>query len=248
VNPGAKLPAYKMVPPPAGGFWRVTAWREPFAPAPPPPPIGTPDANEDDAGRFDAADGSFKTLYCASKPEGAIGEKLGDFALNPAAAVRVDAFLEGEPDPEFADDELTARLSAADVQGFRWLLAHARAGHGRDLIDLWHPQTAVALFPRISGLLRQFSLRLDRRALLDERRGFTRRLATHIRRTVTLRDGEPAAAGIRFESRLPPGWECWALWEPLPLDVTAPPTSQRVGIDTPALRLAAEQLGVVLGE
>lgn len=86
---------------------------------------------------------------------------------------------------------------------------------------------------------------LDIRALADERRPFTRRLGAILRRAATTDAGELRASGLRYDSRLPPRWECWALWEPLPLDADAVEV-QRIDIETPALRAAAELLGVVL--
>jgi hypothetical protein len=109
-----------MVAPPPDRFWRVTDWHDPFDPPPPPPPVGAPDAGEDPAGRYDAPDGSFRTLYCCTEPEGALGEKLGDFALNPEAARDIEEFFYDAPDAEHADDDLTVRLEAADVDGFNW--------------------------------------------------------------------------------------------------------------------------------
>jgi hypothetical protein len=95
-------------------------------------------------------------------------------------------------------------------------------------------------------LLVAFGLKVfDVGALTDQRRGFTRRLGALVRAAATTESGQLRAAGLRYESRLLPRWECWALWEPLPLDSEAA-TIQRVEIDTPALRTAAELLGVVL--
>jgi hypothetical protein len=59
--------------------------------------------------------------------------------------------------------------------------------------------------------------------------------------------GELLAAGLRFTSRLPPAWECWALWEPLGLDAENAEL-ERVTIDPPQLRTAAAMLGVVLAQ
>lgn len=88
--------------------------------------------------------------------------------------------------------------------------------------------------------------RFDRRTLLDERRYVTRTLAGLYPRDATdPATGELLAAGLRFTSRLPPAWECWALWEPLPLDVGAADIED-VTIDKPELRAAAAMLGVVL--
>jgi hypothetical protein len=185
-------------------------------------------------------------LYCATEAEGALGEKLAAFMPNVAAVRRIEAFLEEEPDPAYGEDYLDVGLDADDVESFRWLLAHAPANPAARFIDVWHPLTVVALFPRAASLLAAFGLKvLDRRALADERRGFTRRLGGLMRGDATAEDGELRAAGLRYESRLAAGWECWALWEPLPLDAEEASVEQ-VSIDTPALRRAAELLGVVL--
>jgi hypothetical protein len=243
VQPRTGFPGYRLVGPPDGGFWRATSHHEPFDPPPPPPAVG---AVDDDSGRWDAPTGEYKVLYCATDPEGALGEKLADFMPNVAAILRVEAFLEDEPDPEVAEDYLEAGLDATDIDSFAWLLAHAPADPAGQFIDVWHPATAVALLPRAAYLLRKFRLSaLDRRALADERRGFTRRLGALIRDDALGGDGELRAAGLRYESRLPPAWECWALWEPLALDAEEARV-ERVGIDTPALRRAAQLLGVAL--
>lgn len=185
-------------------------------------------------------------LYCATEPEGAIGEKLSAFMPNVSTVLRIESFLAEEPDPGYGDDYLEVGLDADDVESFAWLLAHAPATPAARFIDVWHPLTVLALFPRAASLLAAFGLKvLDRRALADERRGFTRRLGGLMRGDATAENGELRAAGLRYESRLAPGWECWALWEPLPLDIDQA-NVERVGIDTPALRRAAELLGVVL--
>jgi hypothetical protein len=114
-------------------------------------------------------------------------------------------------------------------------------------IDIWHWRTPLAAVPLLGQLLREFDLKLDRRAVLDERRGFTRRLAGLLRGAATPNGERPTADGLRFESRLPPGWECWALWEPVPIDPRTVDVD-RVAIDTPALRNAAAMLAVALAE
>jgi hypothetical protein len=88
--------------------------------------------------------------------------------------------------------------------------------------------------------------RFDRRSPLDERRYVTRTLAGLYRHDATdPLTGELLAAGLRFTSRLPPARECWALWEPLPLDASHA-VIERVTIDTPQLRTAAAMLVVVI--
>jgi hypothetical protein len=238
--------AVRVVSPPAGGFWRVAAWSDPFEPPPPPPAIGEGNPAEDDSGRWDDPDGIFETLYCATEPEGALGEKLGHFAFNPAVVLRIEAFLEGEPDEEYQDDALASGLREEEVEAFEWRLAHAPSMRGPTLIDAWSARTLVAVLPVAAPLLARFGLRaLDRRALLDERRNFTRGLAGLLREMATDNGGELLASGLRYESRLPPAWECWALWMPPPLDADDADIEE-VTIHTPALRNAASQLGVPL--
>ena len=236
---------YVMVRPPSSGFWRVSSWHEPLEPPPPPPPLGG-DPKDDDGHRYDDPEGRFRTLYCATEPEGALGECLGAFAYNAAAARRIETFLLSEPDAGY-DEEYQHPLNEDDIDGFRWRLAHAPAEPEARLIDIEHPRTYLAAAPKALGALFRYGIkRLDRHTLLDERRYVTRTMAGVYRSdAVDPVTGELRASGLRFGSRLPPGWECWALWEPLPLDVTAAETKD-VTIHTPALRRAASLLGVAL--
>ena len=131
------------------------------------------------------------------------------------------------------------------MESFNWKLAHAPARLDVEFIavDDWRTYNAVA--PKaIRALLRYGIERFDRRTLLDERRYVTRTLAGLYRADATdPSTGDLLAAGLRFTSRLPPAWECWALWEPLPLD-EARADIERVTIDAPPLRTAAAMLGV----
>jgi hypothetical protein len=236
---------FATVTPPSDGFWRVSSWRDPFDPPPPAPPLGT-DPQDDDGHRYDDPEGQWKTLYCATTPEGALGECLGDFKFHAPAVVRIEAFLEGEPDHAF-DEEYFRPLTADDVESFRWRLAHAPSASSSVLIDVEHWRTHAAIArDGLAALLRYGVRRLDRSTLLDPRRYITRTLAGVYRREATdLATGELRAAGLRFTSRLPPAWECWALWEPLPLD-PYDAVVEDVTIETPQLRTAASMLGIPL--
>lgn len=191
---------YATVSPPPGGFWRVSAWHAPLDLPPPAPPLGT-ESKDDDGHRYDDPEGRWRTLYCATNAEGALGECLGDFRLNTAAVARIEGYLESEPDQDF-DEDYFRPLTADDVAGFDWKLAHA-------------PTTPRATFIDVDDW-----------------------------RTYPL-SGELRAAGLRFTSRLPPAWECWALWEPLPLEA-ANAEIEAVTIDTPQLRTAAAMLGIAI--
>lgn len=204
---------------------------------------GSPPA-EDDGHRFDDPAGVFRTLYCATDAEGAIGECLGEFAFNAAAARRIEAFLESTPDVD-RDEGYQRSLGREDVEAFEWKLGHAPARPAR-LIAIDHWRTYFAAAPRaLPALARHGIKRFDRHTLLDERRHVTRTMAGVYRADATAASGELRASGLRFTSRLPPAWECWALWEPLPLRA-ADARTEVVTIDAPALRSAAAMLGVSL--
>ena len=111
--------------------------------------VGEVSAADYIAGRWDSPDGTFRTLYCATEAEGALGEKLGDFALKPTAVRRIEAFLESEPDEEYVGDTLAVRLDAEDIESFGWQLACAPAAEQGSAIDITHPRTFVAVFPEL---------------------------------------------------------------------------------------------------
>jgi RES domain len=235
---------YVTVPPPGDGFWRVSSWPQVFDPPQPPPPLGSSSEEEDDGHRYDDPDGRFRTLYCATEPEGALGECLGDFVLSTAAVVHIEAFLRSEPEPGF-DEDYHHPLRADDIKAFGWKLGHAPARDAR-LIDVDHWRTYLAAAPHALPALGRYGInRFDRRMLLDERRYITRTLGGIYRADAADEYGELLASGLRFTSRLPPSWECWALWEPVPLEETAAQIED-VTFNTPALRTAADMLGVAL--
>lgn len=214
--PGLGFAGYATVSAPVDGFWRVSDWSNPFDPPRPAPPLGA-DPREDDGHRYDDPDGQFRTLYCATEPEGALGECLGDFAYSASAARRIEQFLLSEPD-DGHDEEYQRPLTAEDIERFQWKLAHAPADMRARMLDVEHLRSYLAAAPKaIPALLRYGIKRFDRYTLLDERRYVTRTMAGIYRADATdPGTGGLLAAGLRFTSRLPPAWECWALWEPLP--------------------------------
>jgi hypothetical protein len=241
-RPAFGFSGYATVSPPLGGFWRVSAWHSPLDPPPPAPPLGT-EPKDDDGHRYDDPHGLWRTLYCATDAEGALGECLGDFCPNTRAVARIEAYLESEPDDDL-DEDYFRPLTAHDVAGFDWKLAHAPAAPAVFInVDDW--RTYVAVTPKALPALIGYGIkRFDRSTLLDERRYVTRTLAGLYREQATdPLNRDLHAAGLRFTSRLPPAWECWALWEPLPLD-TSSAEIEAVTIETPQLRIAAAKLGI----
>src|SRR5262249_22737756 len=112
--------SFSLVGLPAGGIWRGSDWEGP--PHPPPPPGPAPDPawdtkpGSDAARRWDDPAGEFKTLYCATQAEGALGEKLGSFALRPSVVREIESFFLEDPDEEFLEDDLAGGLDRQDIE------------------------------------------------------------------------------------------------------------------------------------
>jgi hypothetical protein len=68
----------------------VSSWHEPFAPPPPAPPLGA-NPRDDDGHRFDDSHGRFRTLYCATSADGALGECWALWEPLPIIASDVDS-------------------------------------------------------------------------------------------------------------------------------------------------------------
>jgi RES domain len=239
------LNAFELAPLPPGGIFRLSEWSAPLDPPPPPAPLGAIDPEYDSSGRWDAPEEEFSTLYCATEAEGCFGEKLGPFIPRPEAVLEIEEFLEGEPDEEPGDDDLTSGLNRTDISMIGWKLAWAPSDPEGRAFDVTATRTWVSLLPSIASILRAVGLPLNRAALKSSRRGVTRRIAGKLYEASRGDDGGLRASGIRYESRRPPAWECWALWEPLPLNI-ADATVEEVTINHPALRSAAAKLGVPL--
>jgi hypothetical protein len=85
---------------------------------------------------------------------------------------------------------------------------------------------------------------VDRGVVFSPDRRLTRPIARHcwtLAQTADHRDW----AGLRYESRLRAGWECWALWEPNPIRLH----SSRIRAVTRTdrdLHVAAGELGVTI--
>jgi hypothetical protein len=194
--PAFGFEGYVTVPPPPGGFWRVSGWDMPLDPPEPAPPLGA-DLKADDGHRYDDPDGLFKTLYCATEAEGALGECLGDFVYSAATAQRIEAFLFSEPDADF-DEDYQRALREEDIEAFRWRLVHAPADLGARLIAVDDWRTYLAAAPRIVPALARYGVkRFDRQTLLDERRYGTRTLAGIWRADAT--DSETFRTATRAE-------------------------------------------------
>lgn len=211
-----------LVPPPAGGVYRIARGPEsPFSF----PDWGRVGTDGTFGNRFDDPSGRdgrshdhhFRPLYCATHLAAAFGETMARFRVDPtlrAALARInddeplDAALLGAVDPDYPDH---GRLDAT------WLLRR-RIGHAivpSDLpfADVGHVSTIQYLNDFFADDLRAFGLAdLDVSALTSRHRPLTQRVARHLY-DMTDPAGNPLVAGIRYISRFGTNWECWAIFE-----------------------------------
>ena len=195
--------SFALVELPLGGVWRVSDWEDPLDPPAPPAPAWETPPGTDAARRWDDPAGEFRTLYCASEAEGALGEKVSNFALRPNVVREVEAFLREDPDEEFLDDDLAGGLDARDIANLDWKLAWAPVDGEAQVIDIAAPRTMIAALSGVRRLMRGYGIpSFDRAALLSTKRGFTRRIAGYLREEAT--DGKRLFAGRWLALREPP--------------------------------------------
>jgi len=217
-------------------------WRAPWSPLPELEDIVR------EGNRWDAPDGSWKTLYLADSALVAFAETIAwarpcqglaqrildetdeeppdpdhDFPLIDGGHLPRDFF---EPDPPPHDQRAlgTCRLESAPL-----------------FIDVSHPDSHHELNLVLAAELAKLGIdRIDRGVVMQQDRRVTRPIAAHL-----FTNHRAQAVGIRFESRfVPDGW-CYAAWENastflLPDDV------EPITRDHPDLREAAALLHIEL--
>lgn len=237
------MPRSRVVAAPPSGVYRVAKGPEPFRFQPPRSALPLLDEPVLDGNRWDDPLGEFATLYCASTAVAAFGETIARYREVPGLLDRIDAFLGGEPDGEY-DFPLEPGRVPDDYFADRYL-GHVAIDPGVRFVDVDHPDTHLALSGPLRQLLRRHRLRgIDRGVVFSPDRRLTRPIARHcwtLAQTPDHRDW----AGLRYESRLSPDWECWALWEPSPVRLHSADV-HAVTRANPDLRAAAAQLAVRL--
>lgn len=233
----------RLVPPPDGGVFRVGRALDPFVFRPPRDALPVQAQPVLGGNRWDDPLGQFASLYCATTSEAAFGETIATFRERDGLVDRISAYLNDDPDAEY-EFELTPGRVPPDYVADRYL---ARADVDPDVrfVDVDHPHTHAAAAPALRRLLRDRGLRVvDRGVVFHADRRITRPIARHFWVLAHSPDHR-GWAGLRYESRLFSGWECWSLWEPSPL---RPHTFEVHPItrSDPALRAAADRLRLTL--
>lgn len=237
------MPNSRVVPAPESGIYRVAKGLDPFRFLPPRSPLPEQDEPVLDGNRWDDSLGEFAALYCASSAVAAFAETIARYREVPGLLDRIDAFLSGEPDSDYDFDLEPARVPD-DYFADRYL-GHVAIDPAVRFVDVDHPDTHASLAGPLRPLLRRHRLRvIDRGVVFSPDRRLTRPIARHcwtLARTPDHRDW----AGLRYESRLRAGWECWAVWEPSPIRLHSSHVRAvtRANVD---LCAAAEALGLIL--
>lgn len=182
--------------------------------------------------------GLFRVVYCASSRVGAFGETIARFRKS----IRLLSHLREIEDDEPLDRELTGGLLPEEWRLNRRIGA-SRLDESLHFADLADPRAATLLRREMSPLLTELGLDdFDFSDLMGRDRRVTQNAARCVYEA-TDEANAPVFDGIRYVSRLNPGWELWAVFaarmvhEPEDL-------YQRISRDDSDLRNAAEVLDI----
>lgn len=182
--------------------------------------------------------GLFRVLYCSSSRAGAFGETIARFRKSLSLLSGVGQIDDDEP----PDPDLEGGLLPEEWRLNRRIGSSHLAGTLR-FADLEAPQAATVLRREMAPLLAELGLDdLD----FSDLTGRTRQVTQYAARCIyqaTDETGEPSFDGIRYASRLNPGWELWAIFADRM--VHAPEELyQTISREDPDLREAADILDI----
>jgi hypothetical protein len=192
------------VAPPVDGLWRVARGDNPLA-----VPVGGGGAPSR-ANRFDPLMMSYGVLYFGTDLETCFGETLARFR----PSLKMLALVEDEWQ---ALGFMAVGSVAADWRQRRTVV-HVRLARDLVFVDVESPVTH-------QFLRRELALGLSSIGLSDldvsTVRGPDRRVTQMISEWAYMASSgeEPSYGGVRYESRIRSGWECWALFEDEELEI-----------------------------
>jgi hypothetical protein len=195
-----------------------------------------------DGYRWDAPQADFATLYFGGSALASFVETLAYYRPDAAFIARLHAMTsDDEPDDEYDFDLGSGRIPASF---FERALGRARLDGDQQFVDVDHPHTHAQLTEDLHDLLTAHGHReFDRGVMMTQNRNVTRTIAGHLYGVAGSADAN--ICGIRYESRVCSGLECWAVWEHCSdqlVDREVDPLTPNV----PELRQAAELLGLRL--
>jgi hypothetical protein len=135
------------------------------------------------------------------------------------------------------------RPACSNVDFDNRYLGHIAVDSDVRFVDVEHPDRYTAAGPALRPLLRCYGIRrIDRSSFLHADRRVTRTIARHYWELAQYPDHH-SWRGLRYSSRLAADWECWAIWEPSPLQEGIAEISPVTRTD-PSLHGAATRLSL----
>ncbi|MGH3848408.1 MAG: RES domain-containing protein [Pseudonocardiaceae bacterium] len=195
-----------------------------------------------DGYRWDDPAADFATLYFGSSPLACFVETLAYYRPDAAFIGRLRALTsDDEPDEKYDFELGSGRVPESY---FSRALGQARIAGESMFVDVDHPRTHAQLTEDLHELLAAHGRReFDRGVMMTQDRTITRAVAGHLQMLASA--GQTHICGIRYESRVHAGLECWAAWEHCSeqlVDREVNPLTPH----TPDLRDAAQLLGLQL--
>lgn len=199
-------------------------------------------------GRWDSpVPHSYRTIYAATDPQGALLEVLARFRPDPTVTAAMAGIIVDDP-----DEHLYPTITAGIVPD-EWFSSRVmgRAQLAGEYCDVAHSRTIAALWPAFApAAVRDFALAdFDASALQNAQvRGLTQMISARLY-AATNDDGTAAVDGIRFLSRFGADQELWTVFE-------QPDDAQRsrllsdvqafaLSASDPAVRTAMHTLGLI---
>jgi len=219
------MPGPHAVRPPEGGLWRIARGEDPLA-----PPSSVRGMAAAGTNRFDPLTVDCGVLYFGSDLDTCFGETLARFRLSLSllAVVEEDWRENGFMDIGTVAADWRQRRSAV----------HVRVPSSATFLDVESEVTHQFLRKELALGLSAIGLDdLDVATIRGPDRRVTRLISDWA--YMANDGGQPQFAGIRYESRIRSGWECWALFDDEDLELEVLETLPIVP-DMPALQRVAQ--------
>jgi hypothetical protein len=193
---------------PENGLWRVARGPDPLAHQ---APLSQAELDSARVGnRFDSPIGDYGVLYFGTLLESCFGETLARLRPSPALAALANA--------EWAENNFMPPGAVPAEWRQRRLAVRVRAPRTARFLDVEDANTHRALERSLGSILAASGRTgLDVAAIRGGDRRLTRLISywAHQQRDDK---GLHRYAGVRYLSRLSTAWECWAVFDRLPLD------------------------------
>lgn len=189
---------------PASGLWRVARGDDPLA-----VPLSSSSGDAARANRFDPLTLDYGVLYFGTSLEVCFAETL--------ARLRPDLSLLALVEQDWADADFMPVGSVPTDWRQRRTAVRVQLTKGTRFVDIDSPQTHQFLRKELAlGLSTLGVKELDVSTVRGDDRRVTQMISEWVYRNGDGQGGE--VAGIRYESRLGNGWECWALFDDVAIE------------------------------